>query len=100
MSRRRIFTAFIDCTRYLKRYEKLAAAQKRSPAQVMARTMIAEVLEKTGITATAGIGTNLYLAKVAMDIVAKKAPADADGIRLAELNECTYRKLYCGITGL
>ena len=85
--------AFIDCTRYLKHYERLAAAQKRSPAQVMARTMIAEVLEKTGITATVGIGTNLYLAKVAMDIVAKKAPADADGVRLAELDEHSYRAL-------
>ena len=59
----------------------------------MARTMIREVLGTTGITATVGIGTNLYLAKVAMDIVAKKAPADADGVRIAELDERSYRYL-------
>ena len=59
----------------------------------MARTMIREVLEVTGITATVGIGTNLYLAKVAMDIVAKKAPADRDGVRIAELDEISYRHL-------
>ena len=50
-------------------------------------TMVREVLYNTGITATAGIGTNLYLAKVAMDIVAKKAQPDKDGVRIAELNE-------------
>ena len=54
--------------------------------------MIQAVLRKTGITATAGIGTNLYLAKVAMDIVAKHMPADKDGVRIAELNELSYRK--------
>ena len=85
--------AFIDCTRYLYRFEKQAAAQHVSPAHVMARTMIREVLERTGITATVGIGTNLYLAKVAMDIVAKKSPADRDGVRIAELNEHSYCEL-------
>ena len=85
--------AFIDCTRYLYRFEKYAQAQHVSPAHVMARTMIREVLERTGITATVGIGTNLYLAKVAMDIVAKKSPADKDGVRIAELNERSYCEL-------
>ena len=85
--------AFIDCTRYLFRYEAQARRQGVSPAHVMARTMIREVLSTTGITATVGIGTNLYLAKVAMDIVAKKAPADRDGVRIAELDELSYRRL-------
>ena len=53
-------------------------------------TMIRDVLKATGITATVGIGTNLYLAKVAMDITAKKAPPDRDGVRIAELNEDSY----------
>lgn len=82
--------AFIDCSRYLYRFEKEAEAQGVSPAHVMARTMIREVLDRTGITATVGIGTNLYLAKVAMDITAKKSPADADGVRIAELDERSY----------
>ncbi len=85
--------AFIDCTRYLARYEAQARAQGLSPAHVMARAIVREVVETTGITATVGIGTNLYLAKVAMDIVAKKAPADADGARIAELDEISYRRL-------
>ena len=85
--------AFIDCTRYLYRFEKEAERQHVSPAHVMARTMIREVLERTGITATVGIGTNLYLAKVAMDIVAKKSPADEDGVRIAELDERSYCEL-------
>ena len=84
---------FIDCTRYLRRYEKEAQAQGVDPAHVMAMTMIREVLKTTGITATVGIGTNLYLAKVAMDIVAKKRPADCDGVRIAELNEESYKFL-------
>ena len=54
--------------------------------------MIKEVLSETGITATAGIGTNLYLAKIAMDIVAKHIPADKDGVRIAELDEMSYRQ--------
>ena len=54
--------------------------------------VIQEVLRETGITATAGIGTNLYLAKIAMDIVAKHIPADKDGVRIAELDEMSYRQ--------
>ena len=75
---------FIDATAYLKLY-------KQSPYE-LALTIIRDVLKETGITATAGIGSNLYLAKVAMDIVAKKMPPDADGVRIAELDEMTYRR--------
>ena len=75
---------FIDVTEYLNYYN--------TDAHTLARSMIQAVLRKTGITATAGIGTNLYLAKVAMDIVAKHMPADKDGVRIAELNELSYRK--------
>lgn len=75
---------FIDATAYLNTY-KMNAHQ-------LALTIIREVLASTGITATAGIGSNLYLAKVAMDIVAKKMPPDKDGVRIAELDEMTYRK--------
>lgn len=59
----------------------------------LAKTMILDVLSETGITATAGIGPNMYLAKIAMDIVAKHVDADKDGVRIAELNEMNYRKL-------
>lgn len=76
---------FIDATSYLKLYKKTA--------HELARDMIRAVLKKTGITATAGIGTNLYLAKIAMDIVAKHVEADSDGVRMAELDEMSYRKL-------
>lgn len=76
---------FIDATGYLSTYHMTA--------HELAMTMIREVLYETGITATAGIGTNLYLAKVAMDIVAKHVPADKDGVRIAELNEMKYREL-------
>ena len=76
---------FLDVTGYLKTY--------RMTAHELAITMIREVLHDTGITATAGIGTNLYLAKVAMDIVAKHVPADRDGVRIAELTERSYREL-------
>ena len=76
---------FLDVTGYLNTYNMTA--------HELAMTMIREVLYTTGITATAGIGTNLYLAKVAMDIVAKHVPADKDGVRIAELNEMSYRKL-------
>lgn len=55
--------------------------------------MILDVMQETSITATAGIGTNLYLCKVAMDIVAKHVAPDANGVRIAELDEMTYRKL-------
>ena len=84
---------FIDCTAYLYAYREEAERTGKNPAHVMAVTMINEVLRKTGITATVGIGTNLYLAKVAMDIVAKKAPADKNGVRIAELNEDSYKYL-------
>ena len=75
---------FMDVTAYLKSY--------KMSAHELAMTMIRDVLSQTGITATAGIGTNMYLCKVAMDIVAKKAPADEDGVRIAELDEMSYRK--------
>ena len=84
---------FIDCTPYLHAYRKKAEETGSNPARVMAMTMIREVLKTTGITATVGIGTNLYLAKVAMDIVAKRAKPDADGVRIAELNEDSYKFL-------
>lgn len=76
---------FIDATGYINTYHMTA--------HELAMTMIREVLYETGITATAGIGTNLYLAKVAMDIVAKHVPADKDGVRIAELDEMKYREL-------
>ena len=75
---------FMDVTNYLASY--------KMTAHELAMTMIRDVLSQTGITATAGIGTNMYLCKVAMDIMAKKAPADKDGVRIAELNEMTYRQ--------
>ena len=81
---------FIDCTPYLAAYEKEAAVLGILPARLMAITMIQEVLAKTKITATVGIGTNLYLAKIAMDIVAKKSPPDRNGVRIAELDEKSY----------
>lgn len=84
---------FIDVTGYLHFYEKAAKVAGVSPAHQMAITMIRDVLKETGITATVGIGTNLYLAKVGMDIVAKKAPADKDGVRIAELDEDKYKLL-------
>ena len=84
---------FIDCSAYLHFYREEAERSGLHPAHVMAVTMIRDVLRTTGITATAGIGTNMYLAKIAMDIVAKKAPADSDGVRIAELNEDSYKYL-------
>lgn len=75
---------FMDVTNYLTAY-KLTARE-------LARKIILDVIETTGITATAGIGTNLFLCKVAMDIVAKHIPADKNGVRIAELDEMTYRK--------
>ncbi|WP_334328668.1 Y-family DNA polymerase [Companilactobacillus sp. HBUAS59699] len=62
-------------------------------AHALAKNIIQEIQAETGITATAGIGTNLYLAKVAMDIVAKHIPGDSDGVRIAQMNEQQYRKL-------
>ena len=76
---------FIDVTDYLK-------VAGMSPHD-FAMTMIRDVLKTTGITATAGIGTNLYLAKIAMDIQAKKMKADKDGVRIAQLDEMSYRRL-------
>ncbi|MBQ7471430.1 MAG: DNA methylase [Prevotella sp.] len=75
---------FMDVTSYLGSY-KMTAHQ-------LAMKMIRDVLRQTGITATAGIGTNMYLCKVAMDIMAKKTPADKDGVRIAELDEMSYRR--------
>ena len=84
---------FMDVTHYLHLYTKAAAQAGMAPAHYMAVTMIRDVLRTTGITATVGIGPNLYLAKVGMDIVAKKAPPDRDGVRVAELNEELYKRL-------
>ncbi len=75
---------FMDITNYLKTY--------RMTPRELAGTILRDVLAETGITATAGIGSNLYLAKIAMDITAKKMSPDKDGVRIAELDEMTYRK--------
>ena len=75
---------FMDVTAYLDTY-KLTARE-------LAMKIILDVLKTTGITATAGIGTNLYLAKIAMDIWAKHIPADKNGVRIAELDEMSYRR--------
>lgn len=75
---------FIDLTDYVKIY-KLSARE-------LVMKIIKEILAKTGITATAGIGTNLYLCKIAMDVEAKKIKPDENGVRIAELNEKTYRE--------
>ncbi|MBQ7750235.1 MAG: DNA methylase [Bacteroidales bacterium] len=77
---------FIDATDYL-------AAYRKTPHD-LAMTLIRDVLSTTGITATAGIGTNLYLAKIAMDIEAKHSAPDRDGVRVAALDEMSYRKKY------
>jgi DNA polymerase V len=74
----------VDVTPYLKTYQL-------SPRDLVKRMML-DVLETTGITATAGIGPNLYLAKIAMDIWAKRIPPDKDGVRIAQLDETSYRK--------
>lgn len=83
---------FIDVTAYLDLYGM--------DAHKLAMTMIRDVLSETGITATAGIGTNLYLCKIAMDIVAKKMKPDKDGVRIAELDEISYRRELWGHTPL
>ena len=75
---------FIDLTGYLTNYQM--------GAKELISKVIQDVLKETGITATAGIGTNLYLAKIAMDIMAKHVPADEYGVRIAYLDEITYRK--------
>ncbi len=77
---------FIDASHYLNTYQ-LSARQ-------LAQKLIQEVLSATGITATAGIGTNLYLCKIAMDIGAKHATPDRNGARIAQLDEASYRKLF------
>lgn len=79
---------FMDVARYLHAYGK-------TPHE-LARDIVRAIYSETGITATAGIGTNLYLAKVAMDIVAKHMPADAEGVRIAQLDETSYRRLLWG----
>ncbi len=79
---------FIDVTNYLETY-------KLSPRE-LAMKIIRNVLEETGVTATAGIGTNLYLCKIAMDIVAKHIQPDSNGVRVARLDEMTYRRLLWG----
>lgn len=76
---------FMDVTPYLSTY--------KMTARELAMKMVKDVLTETGITATVGIGTNLYLAKIAMDIMAKKMPADEHGVRIAELDEMSYRRL-------
>lgn len=76
---------FMDVSDYLDTY--------KMTARELARKMILDVLDTTGITATAGIGTNLYLAKIAMDIVSKHIQPDQDGVRIAELDEISYRFL-------
>ena len=79
---------FMDVTAYLGTYGVTA--------HELAMTIMKDVLNATGITATAGIGTNLYLCKVAMDVVAKHVPPDGDGVRIAELDEKSYREsLWC-----
>ena len=75
---------FLDLTRYLKLYKKTA--------RELVKTIIQDVFTTTGITATGGIGTNLYLCKIAMDVMAKHVDADDDGVRIAELDEMSYRK--------
>lgn len=76
---------FIALDDYMKLY--------KMSAHELTMKMVKDVYKTTGITATAGIGTNLYLSKIAMDIVAKKAKPDSDGVRMAELDEISYRKL-------
>ena len=75
---------FLDLTDYLHTYHKTA--------RELVKTIIQDIYQTTGITATAGLGTNLYLSKVAMDIMAKRTPADEDGVRIAELDEIRYRR--------
>lgn len=75
---------FIDLSGYLKTYEM--------KAKQLVSKVIQDVLKETGITAAAGIGTNLYLSKIAMDIVAKHVPADKNGVRIAYLDEMAYRR--------
>ena len=77
---------FLDITQYL-------AASRVGPREY-ARRIMRHILKETGITATAGIGTNLYLCKIALDIGAKHVPPDEDGVRVAEMDELSYRRLF------
>ena len=79
---------FMDVTDYLPTY--------RMTAHELCRKILRDVMHATGITATAGIGTNLYLCKIAMDIEAKHIPPDSDGVRIAELDEMSYRRKLWG----
>ncbi|HZJ99833.1 MAG TPA: DNA methylase, partial [Tissierellaceae bacterium] len=79
---------FMDVTNYLNTYNL-------SPRELASKILL-DVLETTGITATSGIGTNLYLAKIAMDIQAKRIPTDVNGVQIAELDEVSYRRLLWG----
>ena len=81
---------FADVTSYLKTY--------KMTARELVTKMVQNVYEETGITATAGIGTNMYLAKIAMDIVAKHMKPNDNGVRIAELDEMSYRKMLWGHT--
>jgi DNA polymerase V len=76
---------FMDVTAYLNTY--------KMTARELASTIVKDIVDTTGITATAGIGTNLYLCKIAMDIVAKHTEPDENGVRIAELDEMSYRRL-------
>lgn len=76
---------FMDVTHYLRTY--------RMTAEELARKIVQDVLQTTGITSTAGIGTNLYLCKIALDIEAKHIPPDKNGVRIASLDEMSYRRL-------
>ena len=77
---------FMDVTSYLNTY--------KMTAKEFASMVVRDVLNTTGITATAGIGTNMYLCKIAMDIVAKHTEPNQDGVRIAELDELAYRRLW------
>ena len=79
---------FCDLTNYLKTYQMTA--------KELVTKIIRDVYETTGITATAGIGTNMYLCKIAMDIVAKHTKPDKYGVRIAELDEISFRKKLWG----
>ncbi|MCA5011092.1 DNA methylase, partial [Clostridioides difficile] len=76
---------FIEAPDYLNTYNL--------SARELVTKMILDVLKTTGITASAGIGTNLYLCKIAMDIQAKRIPVDQNGVQIAELDEISYRRL-------
>ena len=87
---------FIDATEYLRTYASVHGITESEPrriAEIMAMDMIREIYDETEITATAGIGTNMYLAKIAMDIVAKHVPPNKEGVRIASIDEMSYRRI-------